>query len=39
MEASHAGIKGKDFILSWFSIILNLEVGRKPVSLPVSKGL
>jgi hypothetical protein len=31
--------KQKDFILGHFYIILNLEVGEKPVSLQVSDGL
>jgi hypothetical protein len=30
--------KGKDFILGHFYTILNLEVGRKSMSFPVSSG-
>jgi hypothetical protein len=31
--------KGKDLLLGRFYVILNLEVGRKSVSLPIFNGL
>jgi hypothetical protein len=39
MEAPHARKKGENFILGHFYFILNLDVGRKPKSLPISNGL
>jgi hypothetical protein len=39
MEVLHAGKKGRILILDHFYIILNLEVGRKSVSLPIFIGL